>query len=377
MKDNKLKKAIFFAVILAAVLVSSCNGDKGDGDDTLFGVDTVVTTETEAPDTEDTTAESEPPAPVVPDVINPITGLEAEEDYSERRPVAIMINNIKQAIPQEGISYADVMYECVVEGGLTRLMMVVSDYESLPTVGSVRSSREYYLDFAADHNAIYIHAGGSDEAYRQIKSRKVNNIDGVTMYIPDMFYRDDWRLANLGYVHSLVTDGGRIVKGIAHKKYSTELAENFDSPLDFVPFGEERVPEGESGEYVSVTYSGEHTPYFEYNTEDKLYYRFQFKGEKHIDKGTGEQIAFTNVLVLYMPTVSTGDDYKHMSVDTTGSGEGYYFTMGKYEKIKWEKTGVDTPMKLYNEAGEELLINRGKTFFQICTTLMKNTTEIR
>ena len=114
-----------------------------------------------------------------------------------------MINNIEVATPQEGVSYADIMYECVVEGWQTRLMMVVSEYESLPVVGSVRSSREYYLDFAANHDAIYIHAGGSQQAYAEIKQRKVDNLDGVNMYIPNMFYRDSWRQQNMGYEHSL------------------------------------------------------------------------------------------------------------------------------------------------------------------------------
>ena len=66
-----------------------------------------------------------------------------------------------------------------------------------------------------------------------------------------------------------------------------------------------------------------------------------------------------------------------MDVTTTGKGEGYYLTEGKYEKITWQKDGKDIPVKLYNEAGEELIINRGKAFFEICTTAMKDTTEIK
>lgn len=364
--------------------VASCSGSNGgnggdtDTEDNIFNVDTVLPDSSYFPETEDTTEEESADTEAVivePEFINPLTGLEATNDYTLRRPVAIMINNIPQAIPQEGISFADVMYECIVEGRLTRLMMVVSDYENLPVVGSVRSSREYYIDFAADFNAIYIHAGGSDEAYRQFKIRDVDHIDGIK-YTPDMFYRDKWRLANLGTEHSLVTTGEGIAGGIGYHRISTDIAENFDSPLDFVPFGESRVPEGGSGELVRVEYSAYHKPYFEYNSEDFKYYRYQFDGDRHIDKGTGEQISFDNVIVLYMPTTATGDSYGHMTVKTTGSGEGYYFSMGKYEPIKWEKSGVDTPMKLYNEAGEELLINRGKTFFQICTTQMKDTTVI-
>ncbi len=367
---------IILATLLAAATLYSC----GDSDEPVFGIETVErpeTYETVAPETEtepETEAETEPEAEIV---INPLTGLESENDYGARRPVAIMINNIRVATPQEGISYADIMYECVVEGQQTRLMMVVSDYESLPAVGSVRSSREYYLDFAANHDALYVHAGGSTQAYAEIKSRDVDNLDGVNMYIPGMFYRDAWRQNNMGYEHSLMTDGEKIAKGIAYLKYDTTLTENFDSPLDFVPFGEVRVPEGGDATYLRVTYSGSHKPYFEYNADEGVYYRFQFLGDKHKDSGTGKQISFDNIIVLYLPTVFTGDALKHMDVDTTGEGSGYYLTRGKYEKITWEKTDEDTPVKLYTESGEELTVNRGKTFFQICSEQMADTTEIR
>ncbi len=391
MFEMKKTKLLLSILILASALSAvSCNnggnsvdttsGDEvSDTENNLFDVETVTPDTTEPPvtDTETETEETEPPLPIEPEIINPLTGLGVTVDHELRRPVAIMINNIQQAIPQEGISYADVMYECIVEGGLTRLMMVVSDYDSLPTVGSVRSAREYYIDFAADYDAIFIHAGGSEEAYKQLKSRRVDYICGVNRTAPGMFYRDEWRRANLGYVHSLVTDGDKIVKGIEYRRFSTDIEADFDRPLDFVTYGTTTVPEGESGEYVRVTYNAGHRPYFEYNDDDGLYYRYQFKGEKHIDKGTNKQLAFTNVFVLYMSTINTGDSYKHVNVITTGSGEGYYFTMGKYIPIRWEKAGVDIPMKLYTADGEELLINRGKTFFQICSTQMKASTEIR
>ncbi len=390
-KTRKTASKLLLAVIITALTLTltACNKpidkdnkDSGATDTTkgLFQVDTVIPESSylDDSDSESTEEETTAPEPVLePEKINPLTGLEAMEDYTLRRPVAIMINNIPQAIPQEGISYADVMYECIVEGYLTRLMMVVSDYEKLPVVGSVRSSREYYIDFAADYDAVYIHAGGSTEAYRQMKLRRTDHIDGVNMYTPDMFYRDTWRLNHLGKEHSLVTTGEGIADGIDYHNISTHLADGFDSPLDFVDYGSVKVPEGESGQYVRVTYSASHKPYFEYNSDDSLYYRYQFLGDEHIDKGTGEQLSFTNVILLYMPTTATDDYYGHMSVKTTGSGEGYYFTMGRYEPIRWEKTGVDVPMKLYNSLGEELLINRGKTFFQICTKGMEATTEIR
>ncbi len=404
-----LKKTKFSEIALTALLAAtvaltvSCGGEDlpvgGDvSDDStsndLFDVETVEpdtaedttadTTEDTSDDTtedtsEDTTADTEYIDLNEPDIINPLTGLAAEVDYESRRPLAIMINNIKVATPQEGISYADIMYECIVEGYQTRLMMLVSDYENLPVVGSVRSSREYYLDFAANHNAIYMHAGGSNQAYAEIGTRRVNNLDGVndSGVSYRAFYRDQWRLNNMGYEHSLMTTGEGIVKALDYKKYDTNLKEDFDSPLDFVPYDTVRIPEGGNATYLKVKYSYAHHPYFSYDANDGVYYRWQFNGDKHIDNTAGVQLSFTNVIVLYCPTRQTGDSYGHVDVTTTGEGEGYYLTQGKYEKITWVKTGDDVPVKLYNEAGEALRINRGKTFFQVCTTEMKDTTEIK
>lgn len=386
MKSSKMKN-ILCLIILSQMLLSASCGETETGNDAQadttyndpFGVVTVA-----PPETVDTTAEPEPETTEAPDLaepelINPLTGLEAEVDYENRRPLAIMINNIKVATPQEGISYADIMYECIVEGAQTRLMMVVSDYENLPVVGSVRSSREYYLDFAANHNAIYMHAGGSTQAYKEIKARGVNNLDGVNdnAISYKCFYRDNWRMSNMGYEHSLMTTGEKIVAGLEYKKYNTELAANFDSPLDFVPYDTTRLPEGGDASYLKVSYSFSHEPYYEYNAAEGVYYRWQFKGDKHMDNTAKVQLSFSNIIVLYCPTVSTNDSYNHMDVTTTGSGEGYYLYGGKYEKITWKKATEDTPVKLYNEAGEELLVNRGKTFFQICTEAMKDTTVIR
>ncbi len=377
------------AALLAALLLTSCGSDEPapvettevsttEAATTAEELETTEEVTTEASTTAETTEEetTAPPEPEEPEYVSPLTGLEVDEDFSDKRPVAIMINNIKESMPQQGIGEAEIVYECLVEGYLTRLMMLTSDYASLSTVGSIRSSREYYLDFAADYDAIYVHAGGSEQAYTEMKQRKVDHLDGVNMSIPNMFYRDQWRLDNIGYVHSVVSDGERIVDGIKYIKCRTDLKKSFESPLSFVEWGETYVPEETDCSKLLVKYNGGHHPYFEFNEDDGLYYRYQFTGDEHIDYNTGEQLAFTNIIVLYMKTANTKDEYNHLDVITTGSGEGYYVTAGGCEEIKWSKSSEDSPMKLTNSDGEPLLVNRGKSFFQICSTAMKATTEI-
>lgn len=324
-----------------------------------------------ATDTETAASSEETGGEEEPEFVNPLTGLAAEKDLSATRPAAIMINNIKVSCPQIGVSQADVMYECLVEGGYTRLMMLTADYESLPEVGSVRSARDYYLDLAADYDAIYVHAGGSTYAYDSIAERSVNNLDGVNMYLPTTFYRDQDRAKTMGLEHSLMTTGEKIAEGVAYRRYRTEMTNDFDYPLDFVKYGT-TVSFTDASLHIRIPYSVVQTTDFVYDAESGKYLRYQFDGEKHIDGATNEQLSFENVMLLFCETgLITGDPYNRIDVGTTGEGTGYYATRGTYIPITWKKDSHETPVKFFDADGNELLLNRGKTFVSVCPTSIR------
>ena len=372
-----MKKLLSLILSISILLsLASCTGNVIEKREEITTRHPESESETEAMETtEEVTEAVAPPEPVAPEFVSPLTGLEVSEELSKSRPVAVMINNLKASMPQEGISYADIIYECIVEGAQTRLLALSLDYTSVPVFGSVRSSREYFLDFAANHDAIYVHAGASDEAYRQIKSRKVANLDGVNMYLPDTFYRDEERRKVMAYEHTLMTSGEKIKSGIEYKKYRTELKDNYASPFTFTEFDEVRVPEGDDARYLSVKYSKAYTPYYIYNEENRVYERYQFDAA-HTDNTTGNQLAFDNIIIIYCSTYNTNDKYGHYNVTSVGDGEGYYISQGKAEEIKWKKPAADTPISFYTVGGDELIINRGKTFIQVCTNAMKETTVI-
>ncbi len=332
--------------------------------------ETTAPTETSS----DTTASADTKSENEPEFVNPLTGLASEKDYTGKRPAAIMINNIKASCPQVGVSEADIMYECLVEGGYTRLMMVVQDYASLPKVGSVRSSRDYYLDFAADYNAIYVHAGGSPYAYDDIQNLGVNNLDGVNMWLPNqVFYRDEERLATMALEHTLVTTGEKIAYGVSFKKYSTEMDKDFDYPLDFVPFGTTVAYEN-AAKNIHIPYSFAHNTDFKYDEESGTYLRYQFGGLEHIDGATDEQLKFDNLIIYFCETGRiTGDASLRIEVGTIGEGKGFYATKGTYIPITWKKESYESPTKFYDAEGNLLLINRGKTFVSVCPTSITNT----
>ena len=114
-----------------------------------------------APDPEPTPVEDpvpqpEPdPAPAGPAGVNPLTGLPMEPEYEQNRPVAVMLNNLKKAQPQLGVSLADIIYEVPAEGGITRMLGVYQTLEGVGNLGSIRSARPYYIELALGHDALF------------------------------------------------------------------------------------------------------------------------------------------------------------------------------------------------------------------------------
>lgn len=392
-KTKILLTAALLVVLTTAVIAVGCS-EEGLPEETTASEETTAPVETE-PDTteeettapeettqpeedtteEETTAEEDP---VIIEnsgkygynlngqVINPLTGEKGTAEMVTKRPVAIMINNISVSMPQMGISKADVLYECMVEGGITRLMAVVLDYENLGVIGSIRSSREYYLDLAANHGAIYVHAGGSDQAYREIHARHIDYIDGVNHPAPNMYYYDQERRKSMSLEHTLMTTGEKIAAGIDYFKYDKTIDPEIKGMFHFISYNSEAyTPKDGEAPHVIVPYTSYHFPQYIYDAGTKLYSRYQYKGQEHIDGETGEILQFKNILILCCTHTNTNDEKNHIDVDPVGEGEGYYISNGGYRKIRWVKSTNDSVMVLYDSEGNELQMNVGKTMVNV------------
>lgn len=386
-ENNQFKiAAAILAVLVFVAITVALTSQKSGGDlpaisDETAGETKVTTSEvhesvsgtdqTNPPESQTVPAVTDAPPvedPVVPrGFYNPLTGLPCSEEISKQRPIGIMINNINKSLPQEGIIYGDVIYECLAEGGITRLFMLVQDYASLPKVGSVRSTRDYYLDFAQNHNALFFHAGGSEKAYEEIDERNIDNFDGVRMNIPNTFYRDPWRVENMAYEHTLVIEGTGIVNAIKYRKANTQLAQNFKSPFNFA--NDKTALEGNDATCVYIPFSLSHSPYMKYNPATQTYKRWQFD-DPHEDKD-GNQLEFTNILVLFCHHTGALDSAGRIEVTTTGNGDGYYVYGGKYIPIKYSKATEDSPVVLTNTDGSPLVINKGKTYIAVYNSANK------
>ena len=362
-----IKKVITF--VLASSLLTGCilcGCEKETEEDIKTGLteNEVVNSENEEKNPEVIPDPEPEPEPIPePEFFNPLTGLSCEETVETKRPVAMMINNLKQAIPQLGISNADIIYECIVEGGITRLMAVFSEYENLPTTGSVRSSRDYYIDLAQAHDAIYAHCGGSEEAYSVIANRKINNIDGVrgSAKAAAAYWKDQDRGRNMGYEHASMTNGEKLSEAIANLNYRTELVENFEHPLNFA--NSEIDFTGDTANSVSISFSGKYSKsFFSYDENTMLYKKGQY-GQAHIDAITDETLTFKNILILGVSYRDTNDEYHHLVMNFEGTGKGYYISNGKAKEIVWSKKDRQTPYKLFEADGETpLLLTPGNSY---------------
>ncbi len=321
-------------------------------------------TDTKKDDSKSDTATEPTPEPEEPKrIFNYLNGTTVTEEERDRRPVAIMLNNLKKSLPQEGLCSGDVYYECAAEGGITRLMMLVSDIDDLGTVGSVRSSRDYFVDFIANHDAIYVHAGGSELAYAKIGWRGIDNLDGVNMYLPSTFWRDTWRMYNIGYEHSMMTSGEGIAAGIKQKGYRTTLDEAQVPMFNFYDEETDHQLIGSPAPHVHMISTSIQTVDFVYDSETGEYLRYQYNGTPHVDGTTGEQLSVKNVIILFTDiALIPGDAAGRLSVGTVGSGQGYYITNGKRKVINWSRETKTSTVHLEYRNGDELILNSGKTF---------------
>lgn len=310
-------------------------------------------------------------------IYNYLNGVTTTVEEQSKRPVAIMINNIHHCLPQTGICDGDIYYECAAEGGITRIMMLVSDYENLGEVGSIRSSRDYFVDFLSNHDAMYVHAGGSPLAYDKIEWRKTNNLDGVNMYLPsEIFYRDMDRWSRLGMEHSLMTTGAKIAEGIEFRGYNTTHDENFENTFKFYDENTDNHISGSAATHVHMASTSIQTVDFVYDNETGEYWRYQYDGEKQVDAVTGEQLSVKNVIILFTDiSVIPGDEAGRLAVETVGGGQGYYITNGKRKVINWVREGKTTPIHMEYRNGDELILNSGKTFICVVDTSVAKTID--
>lgn len=289
---------------------------------------------------------------------------------SKTRPYAVMINNHKAARPTAGLQEAYIVYEIVVEGGITRYMALFKDVD-VEKIGSVRSSRHYYLDYAMENDAIYVHYGWSKVAQKQIPSLGINNINGYTTE-ENAFWRDN--TLGRAYEHTAFTSTEKIAAAVKKRGYRTET--NKDLLLNYSV--DEIDLSNKSGatkaDFVSIEYSSYQTASYKYDAEKKVYIRSS-AGKVDTDLTTGNPITVKNIITYKVQDVSYDGTSTLREIKNIGSGTGYYISNGYAVPITWEKTARDAQTVYKYQDGTEITVNDGNTFIQIQPKAKKLTIE--
>ncbi len=300
-----------------------------------------------------------PEAEEIPEgqVRSKLTGAWVDEEIGNRRPVAVMLSNVEAACPQTGIAMADIIYEAPVEGALTRLMGIFEDYDALDKIGSVRSARNYYVYYAAEYDAIYAHYGQSSFAEGILGSGNIDNLSGLESIGKTVYYRTSDRKAP----HNAYASAEGITRGIQSKNYRTSYEDDFSGHFLFMEEAELLLSDGQPATKVVPGYQI-NTPYFEYREAEGVYYRYQY-GDAQIDDRDQTHLAYKNIILQY--TASDMYDYQCLNLNVSNSGAGMYITNGQAINITWQKESEWGKTTYYDEHGDELVLNQGKTWICI------------
>ena len=374
---KNFSRILFLLVAISMILCVTACGKKEEKKET----ETFETVELETEEKE--TAEE----PKTPQDINPLTGIACDPSLKGQRPIGVMFNNIKAALPQIGISNCDILYEVLAEGGIVRYEGLIFDYANAGNLGSIRSARPYYINIARAYDAIYVHAGCSNAAADLLRASGIDHFDGVggeygchngshsnfknerftasnnSSYKNYLYWRDSSRLKS-GYSseHTMFSNGADLAAAIDIRGYRKTLnnpeftAFNFDYEFS-------GINSGKSANYIRIPQSNYYLSEFDYDASTGLYAHKQY-GSKHVDGKTGEQLKFDNVFVIFAPQ-SKMSDGKCLNIPLTGEGKGYYANGGQYVDIVWKRASDNEPFKYYTADGKELKVDTGKTYVSI------------
>ena len=293
-----------------------------------------------------------------------INGEEVSEEVSKLRPLAIMVENHPDARPQSGLSDADIVYEALAEGGITRFLALYQS-KDVDTIGSVRSAREYYAQIADEWGALYAHVGGSNEVIAQINKGVYKNLDDANEYYNFEFFP---RRKDKYEPHHIFTSTEKLRELIRFHQFSNIA--NFqpwifkdDSP-SFAKAMEGKLPTSSVVSNISIDFSRPgYEVGWEYDSSNNVYKRLQYF-EPHIDESSGRQIMAKNIVIQIVDvTPVPRDPLLSVDVDLTSGGRAMVFMDGKVIESVWKKESYRT--RFYDSSNFEIKFNRGPIWVEL------------
>ena len=286
------------------------------------------------------------------------------------RPIAVMMPTDKIAQPSYGIGSAKVLYEIMEEGEISRQMAIIDTWQGMQKIGNIRSCRLYYIPEATEWDPILIHFGGVFYMKEMITRPDINNLSGTSQYgtgggAPGSgaFYRTDDRKAP----HNAYISATGIASAAGQLGYSLNVRPEYYKPQHFL-FAEgvntlAQYADAKQANTVDLSQIFTYTKSaFTYNPSDGLYYK-TLHGKAQTDGLTGQQLSFANILIQNTKWVNL--DGKYLAFANYDIEDGYFCTKGKAIHVNWVKSGDYEPTRYYDDFGNEIQLNTGKTYIAI------------
>lgn len=344
-----VKKMLVVLILLVLVFVSSYGGYLVGSKKVLY--------KKEALSPRGTLISGKPEEPA--NFANPINGVlfkKSEADlWINRLPLAVMVENHTVSRPQTGLSKADIVYEALAEGGITRFMAIYLQEDS--EIGPVRSARPYYLDWAAEYDAAYVHFGGSPNALDKINQFGIKDLNGIYIGAPT-FERTTKRPAP----HNVYTTTQKL-RAQAEKK-------GYKKGVDIVPwkFLDKEPVRTDRPEKFSLQLGFKGTfgynVEWRYNPDSNSYFRFN-GGAAQPDAATNTQLDVKTVIVETVSTSSDPSGHARLFMNTVGSGALKVFLNGAVIEGSWKKDSRTSRTEFLDASGAEIKLNRGKIWVDI------------
>ncbi len=365
------KIKLWFVLALTAVTLCACGSKNEIKSPILLEDDSTASDSVEDNSNEDSFSsdivfENDDVAPAEGMVRSRLTNEWIDEEIANIRPIAVMTPNESSAIPHYNLSKASIIYEANVEGRMTRMLAIYEDWQDLEKIGNIRSLRSYYAYWAFEWDAYIVHFGGPFFINDILAQSTTQNING-NLGDDQAFFRTTDRKAP----HNAYASGEGIEEVIDRKGYSLSYRgladeEHFrftskSNPNTLEQYGDD----ADTATYIDMSGCYPLTRcYFEYNEEDGLYYRSQHLSGStdgpHIDGETGEQLSFKNIIVQNTKHEELGEGYLAFQCHDT-TRDGWFFTNGKGIHVTWEKTTDYGATRYYDDNGNEITLNTGKT----------------
>jgi len=377
-----MKKKVLAAIIIAMGILTACGGEEDVKSPIILEEEPIATSQAEDVESSVAEGETETEFKVITEreivdgqMQSYLTGEWKDADVVQRRNMAVMIPNNTPALPQYGISKASIVYEAPVEGRITRLMGLFEDYDDLERIGPARSSRDYYVYEAMAYDSIYVNWGLAVPFVGPIiNTDRVDNVSQAVSGIEVSAQEAFDRISRPGYATEFT--GYMFIDGyndaVERLGYDTTYEEHgrFVQAFTFADEGCRAEYEGypdateirPGGTGSNKGGYGDANPCFSYNEEDGLYYRSQF-GAPHTDEMNGEQLTVSNVVFkICYGEVREPADKDYLAFGVHGQGDAYVFTNGKVIKGTWKRNSDYEPNIFYDENGQEIVFNQGKTW---------------